>query len=183
MPAPPAVSPGGHRLAEFVDRLVAYIIDYAILGAVISVVAVPVYLLAVFQIFDDLPTTVVVDGQQLSPEPSPAEVFGMLGQLFGIMAVLIVFSAFVIYVYEVELMFRSGQTLGKRIMKIQIIPIDPAAQLTRGMAVRRVLIQYGVGGFVPFFSYLDGFWQLWDKPYRQCLHDKWANTVVIKLNP
>jgi uncharacterized RDD family membrane protein YckC len=126
---------------------------------------------------------VVVDDQVISADPTPDEVFGALGMLFGVMAVILLFAALVIYIYEVELMFRSGQTLGKRIMKIQIVPIDPAATLTRGMAIRRALVQYGVGAFVPFFSYIDGLWQLWDKPYRQCLHDKWATTVVIKLNP
>jgi uncharacterized RDD family membrane protein YckC len=177
------VSPGGQRLAEFTDRLVAYIIDYAILTAIISVVALPVYLFAFFQIFGDLPTTVIVDDQVISAEPTPDEVFGALGALFGVLAALMLFAALVVYVYEVELMFRSGQTLGKRIMKIQIVPIDPSLALTRGMATRRVLVQYGVGAIVPFFTYIDGLWQLWDKPYRQCLHDKWATTVVIKLNP
>ena len=28
--------------------------------------------------------------------------------------------------------------------------------------------------------WLDGLWQLWDKPLRQCLHDKAADTVVVK---
>ena len=35
---------------------------------------------------------------------------------------------------------------------------------------------------VPFFNWIDGLWQLWDKPYQQCLHDKVAQTVVIKVN-
>jgi hypothetical protein len=34
---------------------------------------------------------------------------------------------------------------------------------------------------VPFLSYLDGLWQLWDKPYLQCLHYKFAQTVVVKV--
>ncbi|MEU3454082.1 hypothetical protein ABZ671_10820 [Micromonospora sp. NPDC006766] len=29
----------------------------------------------------------------------------------------------------------------------------------------------------------DGFWQLWDKPWQQCLHDKFAGTVVVKVAP
>jgi hypothetical protein len=28
---------------------------------------------------------------------------------------------------------------------------------------------------------VDGLWQLWDKPFQQCLHDKAAGTVVVKL--
>ena len=36
---------------------------------------------------------------------------------------------------------------------------------------------------MPFFSYLDGLWQLWDKPFLQTLHDKAAQTVVVKVWP
>jgi len=28
---------------------------------------------------------------------------------------------------------------------------------------------------------VDGLWQLWDKPFQQCLHDKAAGTVGVKL--
>jgi uncharacterized RDD family membrane protein YckC len=87
------------------------------------------------------------------------------------------------YVYAVEMMYRSGQTVGKKAMKIRIVPIDPARTLTRGMAAKRYLIEYVAGTFVPFLSYLDGFWQLWDKPYQQTLHDKVAQTVVVKVLP
>ena len=80
------------------------------------------------------------------------------------------------------MMHRSGQTLGKRIMKIRVVPLDPAGSLTRGMAAKRYLVQFPAGMFVPFFSYLDGLWQLWDKPYQQSLHDKFARTVVVKVS-
>ena len=42
------------------------------------------------------------------------------------------------------------------------------------MLAKRFLVQDVAGSFVPFFSWLDGLWQLWDKPYQQCLHDKFA---------
>jgi uncharacterized RDD family membrane protein YckC len=35
-----------------------------------------------------------------------------------------------------------------------------------------------VGGF---FRLLDGLWPLWDKPYRQALHDKAMKTIVVKV--
>jgi hypothetical protein len=35
--------------------------------------------------------------------------------------------------------------------------------------------------FIPFLGLIDGLWQLWDKPLQQCLHDKAAQTVVVKL--
>jgi hypothetical protein len=46
----------------------------------------------------------------------------------------------------------------------------------------RYLIEFVAATFVPFLPYLDGLWQLWDKPYQQTLHDKAAKTVVIKVS-
>ena len=43
------------------------------------------------------------------------------------------------------MMYRRGQTLGKKLMKLQVVPLDPAATLTRGMAAKRYLVEF-VGG-------------------------------------
>jgi hypothetical protein len=34
----------------------------------------------------------------------------------------------------------------------------------------------------PLAGFGDGLWQLWDKPWQQCLHDKFAGTVVVKVS-
>ena len=94
-----------------------------------------------------------------------------------------VFLMLLYYVYAVEFMHRTGQTLGKKAMKIRVVPIDPSRRLTRGMAAKRYLTEYVVGSIVPAFSWIDGLWQLWDKPYQQTLHDKAAQTVVVKVSP
>ena len=96
---------------------------------------------------------------------------------------LVLFVLVVYYFYAVEYMHRTGQTLGKKLMKIRVVPIDPAKRLTRGMAARRYLVFCVVGTIVPFFGLLDSLWQLWDKPYLQTLHDKAAETVVVKVSP
>ncbi len=57
-----------------------------------------------------------------------------------------------------------------------------ARRLTRGMAAKRYLVENVAGMLVPFLVYLDGLWQLWDKPYQQTLHDKFARTVVVKVS-
>jgi uncharacterized RDD family membrane protein YckC len=86
------------------------------------------------------------------------------------------------YLYTVELLVRwNGQTPGKRIMKIRVIQIQPGVRLTRGVAAKRFLVTLA-GAFVPLLPLLDGLWQLWDKPLRQCLHDKAAETVVVKIS-
>ena len=60
---------------------------------------------------------------------------------------------------------------------------DPAARLTRTMAAKRYAVEFVAGVCIPLFTYLDGLWQLWDKPYLQTLHDKFAQTVVVKVAP
>jgi uncharacterized RDD family membrane protein YckC len=178
------VGPGGQRLAEFTDRLVARIIDVAILGAANAVVIVPIYLIAFFAIFSDFGATVYTErdpfGRPTTPAPDP---FAVLAPLLGVMALLVLLSSLLSYLYEVELMFRSGQTIGKRVMKIRVIPLDPAQPLTRGHAFKRFLVANVAAGLVPGLAWVDGLWQLWDQPYRQCLHDKFAKTLVIRLSP
>jgi uncharacterized RDD family membrane protein YckC len=167
----PAVSPGGYPLADFGQRLAARIIDGLIVGAVAMVVLIPAYIYFAFAVIGP---SVTVDGEVVDPGPE------IVLPLLGFIAFVFVFSLVLAYVYEVEIMFRTGQTPGKRIMKIRIIPVDPAQTLTRGHAVRRFLVIQGAN-LVPGLSWVDGLFQLWDKPYRQCLHDKFAKTLVIKL--
>ena len=100
----------------------------------------------------------------------------MLGLYLAILVIMLGLS----YVYCVEMMFRSGQTLGKKALRLRVVPLDPRATLTRGAAAKRYSVAILAGSFIPLLPLVDGLWQLWDKPYRQCLHDKAAGTVVVK---
>jgi uncharacterized RDD family membrane protein YckC len=169
---PVPMSPGGLPLADFGTRLVAYIIDSLLMSVVALAVAVPGFI----WIFSKL------------PDPAGFDTPGQLLNDFIVPLLLLELALFVVmliayYLYSVEYAHRSGQTLGKKAMKIRIIPLDPHLRYTRGMAAKRFLIEYVGGVVVPFFSYLDGLWQLWDKPYQQALHDKVAATVVVKVSP
>jgi uncharacterized RDD family membrane protein YckC len=165
---PPALSPSGHPLAEFGDRAIAYIVDALILGLINLVISVPVYIAMFLFVLD--PATL--------ESGNPFEiVLPLIGIAFAVLGLSLVAT----YVYEVEMMYRTGQTVGKRVTKIQIVPLDPAGTLTRTMAFKRYLVRHVGPVLLPGFLWIDGLWQLWDKPYRQCLHDKFADTVVIKL--
>jgi uncharacterized RDD family membrane protein YckC len=174
---PPATSPSGYPLADFGERLGAYLIDAFILGAVALVFYIPAFCILGAVLPNTAATNQVDPDGEVTPDPG-----AVLGLFFGLFAIILLVTLVARYVYQVEMMFRSGQTVGKRIMKIMVVPLTPGVQLTRGMAVKRYLVESIVGIIVPLFSYVDGFWQLWDKPYKQCLHDKWAETVVIKIN-
>ncbi|GAA0544662.1 hypothetical protein GCM10010172_27810 [Paractinoplanes ferrugineus] len=172
---PVPVSPGGLPLADFGTRLVAYIIDSLFMSVFALILAVP----GLFLVLRHLP-----DPAQYADDTSPGRFLGdFLGPLLLFELALFVVMLVGYYLYSVEYAHRGGQTLGKKAMKIRIVPLDPHLRYTRGMAAKRFLIEYVGGVLVPFFSYLDGLWQLWDKPYQQALHDKVAGTVVVKVSP
>lgn len=175
----PPLSPGGQPLADFGARLLAAIIDGAILSGVGLILAIPLFVYFFSQLSKINNSVDPVTG-----ELDPAQFFGgftthILLLELGFTVVLLA----VYYIYYVEMLYKSGQSVGKRVMKLRIVPIDPTARLTRGMVALRYLIEFVAGIFVPFLPYLDGLWQLWDKPYQQTLHDKAARTVVIKVSP
>jgi uncharacterized RDD family membrane protein YckC len=179
-PPPPALSPGGAPLADFGSRLLAALIDGAILTGVAMIIVLPVF----FTVFFTRMTDVINSTDPATGQPDPATVFsGFFLPLLLVELGLIAFTLVIYYFYYVEMLFRSGQTVGKKALKIRIVPLDPSATLTRGMAAKRYLVEFGVSVLVPFFQYLDGLWQLWDKPFQQTLHDKFAQTVVIKVFP
>ncbi|WP_432834010.1 RDD family protein [Dactylosporangium sp. CA-092794] len=173
------LAPNGMPLAGFGDRLLAFLIDGAVLFGVGLVLAIPtvIGMVAVF----------AGAASSLDTDPVTGEVTGSpnVGLFFGV-PLLIEFGYLLVmlaagYIYHVEMFRRTGITWGKRAMKLLLIRADdPAAPINRGVLVKRWAVQ-NLGGFViPFFSYLDGLWQLWDKPYQQCLHDKAAGTIVVK---
>jgi uncharacterized RDD family membrane protein YckC len=173
-PPPPPLSPAGQPLASFTDRLLAYLIDAGIFLAVVMVLALPAIVIFIVAVAGDF--EVAPDGTLTGPGFADFFVPFLLLEA-GVFGVSLVLS----YVYYVEMMFRSGQTYGKKAMRIKVVPLDPDATLRRSHAAKRWFVFHVAGALVPFLSYLDGLWQLWDKPYLQCLHDKFAQTVVVKV--
>ena len=168
---PVPTSPAGEPLAPFDKRLVAHIIDSLIVGGVAAVIVIPIYVCSIFLVFR---TSVGTNGEITS---TSSFLFGFA----GIFLAIIVLSALLTYVYYVELALRGGgQTFGKRTMKIRIVPLEPGVALTRRHLALRFLATYGMS-LVPGLQWVDGLFQLWDKPYQQCLHDKAAKTVVVRL--
>ncbi|WP_433054942.1 RDD family protein [Dactylosporangium sp. CS-033363] len=161
-------------LANFGDRLLALLIDSAVLFGVGMVLAIPVFI-AIFAIIAGAATTASASN---GDGPAPALVLGV-PLLLELLLVLLIFVA--AYVYHVEMFGKTGVTWGKRAMKLQILRLDsPGAPIDRGVLAKRWATQSLVGVVVPFWSWIDGLWQLWDKPYQQCLHDKAAGTIVVK---
>lgn len=173
-PAPLPLAPNGLPLADFGNRLLAFLIDSAIFAVVYMIITLPLMLGWI--------ALVISQAEQMETGDDMVNPFLLFGfwfiMFFAIMAVVLLFS----YLYRVEYQLRQGgQTVGKKVMKLRVIPVDPQATLTRQQLIKRWAVQDAAGIVVPFFNYVDGFWQLWDKPLQQCLHDKAAQTVVVRL--
>lgn len=170
---PVPTAPNGAPLAEFWERLVAYLVDSLIMSAV-TLIPVGIGGFILFSRFFDQMNIAA----QTNTEP---DLSGFIVAYVIFILCISALQVLVAFCYEALYQSRTGQTVGKRIMKIRVECVD-GEPLTFGPALRRWLVQSPVTLVVPFFAWLDGLWQLWDKPFRQCLHDKVAKTVVVKAN-
>ncbi|MFH8370311.1 RDD family protein [Streptomyces sp. NPDC018031] len=89
----------------------------------------------------------------------------------------------VYFVYEGAMLARDGQTLGKKALRIRVAMLSDGDLPRRQGWVRGAV--YALPGMLTpvlvgtLFWLLNSLWQLWDKPFRQSLHDKAARTVVV----
>ena len=165
-------APGGAPLADFGQRLAAYLLDGLVIAAVTLIPIMGVVFGTIALVFATIPQTPDRQGQ---PPVAPFLLI-MLGYLVGIF--LITFLAQ--YFYTVTYQLRRGQTVGKRVMKIKIVNVADGSPMDLRAARKRYAATAVLGLLGPA-SYLDGLWQLWDQPYKQCLHDKYAQTVVVRV--
>jgi uncharacterized RDD family membrane protein YckC len=113
--------------------------------------------------------------------PVPEQSFGTL-----ILMMLLVTTA-VWFAYEVPGTANSGQTLGKRLLRIKVVKLETDDRLGFGRAFRRwgrlglptlLWVCYGIGFLLQL---LDCVFVLIDRPLNQALHDKAAATVVVRV--
>ncbi|HEV2086697.1 MAG TPA: RDD family protein [Cryptosporangiaceae bacterium] len=103
-----------------------------------------------------------------------------------LVTVMVVVAIALWLAYEVPATANSGQTLGKRVVGIQVRRIDDSP-LTMGQSLRRWMIQVLPSPLVLSvfglpLQLLDYVWCLWDQPARQCLHDKAVSSIVVRAD-
>jgi uncharacterized RDD family membrane protein YckC len=160
--------------------LVAYILDAVIVGGVVFVLALPLIMWWFISFMSEM-THFESSYDPQRPSVTGPDIGRFFAGYFLLIGAMVLLALTISYFYFVEMAWKSGQSIGKRVVKLQIVPVDPAGARSRGMFVKRWAVERVTAVFVPFFSYLDGLWQLWDKPFQQCLHDKAAQTVVVKI--
>ncbi|MGI5455234.1 RDD family protein [Streptomyces sp. CA-249302] len=156
------------RPAGLGKRLAARLLDTVVVGAVTAVVAVPFGTKAVDHINDK------IDAARLSGETVTVWLLdGTTSVCFGIiLAVLLVFGG----LYEVLPTAKWGRTLGKKLLGLEVRDIEGHEPPSWGGAVRRWLV-YLVPGLLGI-GVVGVLWCVFDRPWRQCWHDKAARTFV-----
>ncbi|RZU72045.1 putative RDD family membrane protein YckC [Micromonospora kangleipakensis] len=181
---PPEPRPHGLPLASYGVRLVARLIDFGIL--LLLNVAVNGWfvwrLIAEVAPFWQELWRRAETGDTTTAPPPPAG-----AQTDALWLAIVLIAAALWFAYEVPAMAASGQTFGKRVMRVRAVPIEADQPLGFGRATRRwstlglpTLLWY-CAGFGLLLQFIDAVSPLFDHPLRQALHDKRAQTVVVQV--
>ncbi|MFJ4695104.1 RDD family protein [Streptomyces sp. NPDC088766] len=156
------------RPAGLGRRLGARLVDTLVLAAVTGAAAVPLGLKAVEHVNDK------IDAAELTGETVTVWLLdGTTSAYLGVvLAVLLCFGV----LYEALPTARWGRTLGKKLFGLEVRDIEGHQPPSFGLALRRWLV-YSVPGLLAV-GIVGIVWGLFDRPWRQCWHDKAAHTFV-----
>lgn len=178
----------GVPLASWGQRLGARIVDNLLVGFVGGLLAAP-WLSTMVAWYVDFVARAVRDAEQGVSTSIDQGAINALVEQVAVPVTLITVGVGV--VYETFCLTRWGATLGKRAVGIAVRRVGRPGPLAVGEALRRQVIPQGgnllglvrlVGVMMFFLQVIDVLWPLWD-PRRQALHDKMADTVVVRARP
>ncbi|NUR42626.1 MAG: RDD family protein [Streptomyces sp.] len=156
------------RPAGLGKRLAARLLDTVVLLGVTAAAAVPLGTRALDHVDEK------IDAAKLSGETVTVWLLDGTTSTYlgGVLAVLLVFGV----LYEALPTAKWGRTLGKRLLGLEVRDIEGGEPPSFGAALRRWLV-YSVPGLLAI-GVVGVVWGLFDKPWRQCWHDKAAHTFV-----
>jgi uncharacterized RDD family membrane protein YckC len=158
---------GGQPFADWIDRVLAALIDGGISFALMIVLYI---------IIGVVGGGLMAIGGSLGDAGGAIGGLGFLSCCFGILLAAV--SVFVVGIYnKVFLVSKRGFSIGQGIMKLKVL--DSNGNLPQiGTLVLRLLVQIGLG-VIPIVGLANALWPLWDEK-KQTLHDKAVGTFVVK---
>ncbi|MEU6093283.1 RDD family protein [Streptomyces sp. NPDC047079] len=156
------------RPAGLGKRLAARLLDTLVLAAVTGVAAVPLTTKAIDHINGK------IDAARLSGRTVTVWLLDGTTSVYLaiVIAVLLGFGV----LYEVLPTVKWGRTLGKRLCGIEVRDIEAHEPPTFAPALRRWMV-YSLPGLLGV-GVVGVLWCVFDRPWRQCWHDKAAHTFV-----
>ncbi|MFJ3983161.1 RDD family protein [Streptomyces fungicidicus] len=100
-----------------------------------------------------------------------------VGNSFGQSAI----AAVLFIAYDTVLISRTGQTLGKKWLRMRVANLDNGATPSVQTSLTRAAVLWLPFAFccACLWTAIAGGWSFFDRPYKQGLHDKAAKTVVV----
>ena len=111
------------------------------------------------------------------------------GRMDALLWAILIVATLLWLAYEAPSIASSGQTLGKRHMRIKVVPVENTKPLGFGRAFGRWARlglwtpAWGCAGIGFVLQLIDCLSPVFDQKLRQAFHDKTARTVVIALPP
>lgn len=156
------------RPAALGKRFAARLIDSVVLLGIVGALSVPLVSKALAHI-DGKVEAAKQTGETVTVWLIDGTTAGYFG---GVLAALLVIGV----LYEALPTAKWGRTLGKKLCGLEVRDIESFEAPSFGSALRRWLV-YGVLG-VLVIGVLNALWCVFDRPWRQCWHDKVARTFV-----
>jgi uncharacterized RDD family membrane protein YckC len=108
------------------------------------------------------------------------------GRMEGLFWAMLIIATLLWLLYEAPAIASTGQTLGKRIMRIRVVALESTKPLGFGRAFGRWA---RLGLWTPFWycgvgfivQFVDAISPVFDPQLRQAFHDKTARTVVVAV--
>lgn len=180
-------TPDGTSLAQWWQRLLAALID----GVLVQVLGIAL----AFPWWRDFLSWYVRFLTDATSMTSSTDLVALITEISDEMARYIVpivlIQAAVTFAYHVAFLHRNGASVGKLALGIRVRRVGRPGPLTLMEAARRQALQLVltllglvpiIGSMTGLLGYLDEAWLLWD-PRRQCLHDKFGDTLVEQKPP
>jgi uncharacterized RDD family membrane protein YckC len=179
----PEPRPHGLPLASPGTRLLARLVDIAAvlaLNVVVNGWFVWQYVRGVAPVYREMNRR-LADGRPIFEDLPQAS-----SQAGTLQIVIVLLAAALWFAYEVPALANTGQTPGKRLLGIKVVRLESADRLGFGRSLRRwntlglptLFWTCGVGFLLQI---IDCLFVAIDRPLRQALHDKSAQTVVVHV--
>jgi uncharacterized RDD family membrane protein YckC len=168
---PFGASRGHDRPGGLVRRFAARVIDGVVLGALTAAAAVPLGAAAYHHARDK------VDQAKLTGETVRVWLLdGTTGAELGAVAVVFLLAGLLLEVLPTA---RWGRTLGKKLVGLRVLDIEAQLPPGFGASLRRWLARTVLNAVV--VGVVGAAWCLFDRPWKQCWHDKAARTFVAEV--
>jgi uncharacterized RDD family membrane protein YckC len=183
-PYPVQVRPHGYALAGLGPRLMARLLDILavfLLNVVVNGYFAYEWAKEFAPIYRATMDQMAAGGSAFDVQPT--------SRMEGLLWAMLITATLLWLAYEAPAIAGSGQTLGKRIMRIKVVAVENTEPLGFGRAFGRWARlglwtpAWGCVGFGFVIQLIDSASPLFDPVLRQAFHDKTARTVVIALPP